>query len=99
MYREKFGYNPETGGVQTIRSERKTGWSLTTDWLTRDQLIYFNEVLDSPKVFLIFSNGEQQTFEEVEVMPQTTKTNHPTKRKLQNRTIEVRFSLQREVNV
>lgn len=96
---EQFKYDIENGGKQTIRSERQTGWSLTTDWLTNDQLIYFNELLDSPKVFLIITNDFGQDKREVEVMPQVTKTNHPTKRRLQNRTIEVRFSLQREVNI
>ena len=91
-----FEYFEIPGGQEVIKSEKLEGWILTTNWLTNDQLIYFNDLIDSPCV-LMYMGGE--FVGRVDVVTASTTTPHPDKRKLFNRSIEVRFTKQKEVNI
>lgn len=92
----EFKYYTKQGGEEVVKSEKVESWLLTTDWLTNDQLIYFNDLIDSPCV-LMYMGGEFAG--RVDVVTASTTTAHPNKKKLANRQIEVRFSKQKEVNI
>jgi hypothetical protein len=93
---ERFEYYTTKGGEEVIRSEKVEGWTLTTDWLTNAEMLYFNQLIDSPCV-LMYEAGE--LVGRVDVVTASTVTPHPNKKKLTNRSIEVRFSKQNEVNI
>lgn len=92
----KFEYYTKQGGEEVIRSEKVESWTLTTDWLTNSEMLYFNQLIDSPCV-LMYEAGE--LVGRVDVVTASTVTPHPNKKKLTNRSIEVRFSKQNEVNI
>ena len=92
----EFKYFETQGGEEVIRSEKVEAWTLTTDWLTNAEMIYFNQLIDSPFV-VMYSDGE--SLGRVDVVTASTVTPHPNKKKLTNRSIEVRFSKQTEVNI
>jgi len=94
--KEKFQYYEIEGGEKVIRSQKEESWLLTTDWLTNAEMIYFNELIDSPCVVLC-ENGV--AVGRVDVVTASTKTPHPLKKKLTNRQIEVKWSKQTEVNI
>lgn len=93
---ETFKYYDLEGGEKVVRSQREQSWILTTDWLTNAEMIYFNELIDSPCVILC--NGFDAVGR-VDVVTASTITPHPQKKKLTNRSIEVKFSKQTEVNI
>lgn len=94
--KETFKYYDLEGGEKVIRSQSENSWLLTTDWLTNAEMIYFNELIDSPCVIMC---NEFEAIARVDVITASTVTPHPNKKKLTNRTIEVKFSKQTEVNI
>lgn len=90
----KFEYNPKRGGVETIYSERKQGMALTTNWLPWNEANYLGELLASPIVLLRIGGVYQM----VDVVTMSQPIQHPNKKKLMNRIVQVKYSNLNPVN-
>lgn len=90
----KFLYDPIKGGKTTIYGERKEGMTLTTNWIPWNEAEYLGELLGSP-VVLLRVNGVYQS---VEVVTMTQPIQHPNKKKLMNRVVQVKYSNLNPIN-
>lgn len=90
----KFQYNPQKGGKTTIAVDRTEGMKLTTNWVPWEIADYYGELLGSPVVLL----KESGIYRMVDVKTVTQPNQHPNKKKLQNRVIEVSGSNLNPIN-
>lgn len=92
---QKFQYNLQRGGKTTIHSHRLEGLTLTTNWIPWDNANYLGELLGSPFV-LVRLNGVYQA---CDVVTLTQPIQHPNKKKLINRVVQIKFSNTNPINV